>query len=288
MRVLVTAAHGNQGKLLIPMLARAGVSVRALHVSPKSAAPLKALGAAEVITADAADPRVLMDAMRGVDAVYYIGPNAHAREREMGISAVDAAAAVGLKHFVYASVMHPQLTGIEMHRHKLAVENHLLESGLNTTILHPAHFMQTLQVRHAIDTGVFLLTWSLERRQSLIDCIDIAEVASKVLREGEDHFGATYELSGADYVTAHEIAEVIARVAGRPVKAQEATTEEVVVKLFPGIVKDAEFRRRIAMFDAVARWYSAHDFRGNPKVATLLLGRAPRPLTEHVRAIAGR
>lgn len=284
MRVLVTAAHGNQGKLLIPMLARAGLTVRALHVSPKSAAPLKALGASEVITADATDRAVLDQAMQGVDAVYYVGPNAHAREREMGLAAVEAAVAAGIKHFVYSSVMHPQLTGIEMHRHKLAVENHLLESGLNYTILHPAHFMQTLQVKHAIATGTFLLTWSLERRQSLIDCADIAAVAAKVVQEGAAHYGATYELSAADCVTAHEIAAVIARVADRPVTAQEATTEEVVVKLFPGIVKDAEFRRRIAMFDTVAAWYSAHDFVGNPRVATLLLGRPPRSLEEHVRA----
>lgn len=286
MRVLVTAAHGNQGRLLIPLLAKAGITVRALHVSPRSAAPIKALGAAEVITADAADRAVLDRAMKGIDAVYYIGPNAHAREREMGIAAVDAAVAAGVPHFVYSSVMHPQLTGIEMHRHKLAVEDHLLESGLNYTILHPAHFMQTLQIKHAIDTGTFLLTWSLERRQSLIDCADIAEVAVKVLREGATHFGATYELSAAGCVTAHEIADTIAKVAGRPIRSEQATTEEVVVKLFPGIVKDAEFRRRIAMFDSVAAWYSAHDFVGNPRVATMLLGRAPRSLADYIARVA--
>jgi uncharacterized protein YbjT (DUF2867 family) len=286
MRVLVTAAHGNQGRLLVPLLAREGVAVRALHASTKSAAPLKALGAAEVITADAAERLVLDRAMNGIDAVYYVGPNAHAREREMGIAAVDAAVAAAVGHFVYSSVLHPQLSAIEMHRHKLAVEEHLLESGLNTTILHPAHYMQTLQVRHAIETGVFLLTWSLDLRQSLIDCADIADVAAKVLREGAAHFGATYELSGADYVTAHEIASTIAAVAGRPVRAEEVTTEQVVVKLFPGIVRDAEFARRIAMFDSVGRWYSAHAFRGNPRVATWLLGRAPRSLADYVTRVA--
>jgi uncharacterized protein YbjT (DUF2867 family) len=50
--ILVTAANGNQGKLLIPQLLAAGAAVRACVRSEQSGEALQAAGVAEVVVGD--------------------------------------------------------------------------------------------------------------------------------------------------------------------------------------------------------------------------------------------
>src|SRR6266446_1888207 len=53
-KILVTAAGGNQGKILIPKLAKAGFTVRAMRRS-KGADELLAIGASDVVIGDASN-----------------------------------------------------------------------------------------------------------------------------------------------------------------------------------------------------------------------------------------
>ena len=74
-------------------------------------------------------------------------------------------------------------------------EEHLLSSGLEFTIFRPANYMLPLKLRPVFEQGVFELSWSLERRQSLVDLGDVADVACVTLIDSEHHAGATYELA---------------------------------------------------------------------------------------------
>ena len=103
MSVLVTAAHGNQGRLLIPKLIAAGVRVRACVRSEASAHMLLDGGVADVVVGDLTEPGVLARALDGVDKVYYVGPALHPGERATGFAAIDAARAAGVKHFVFTA-----------------------------------------------------------------------------------------------------------------------------------------------------------------------------------------
>lgn len=280
MKALITAAHGNQGKLLLPMLTRVNMRVRALAAKASTRDPLIALGADEVMIADIADPSVLKAAVAGVDAVYHICPNAHPREQQLGFDIVDAAKAAGVTHFVYSSVLHPEITTLKQHLYKREVEQHLIESGLPYTILRPAHYMQTLQYRYAKETGEFRLTWSLERRQALVDCMDVAAVAAKVLQERAAHLYATYELCNGECLTGAEIRDAMAEVAGRAMTMREVQPGEVIRTLFNDVDADKLFDARVKHFGVVADWYSAHDFMGNATVLTRLLGRKPITLRQ--------
>ena len=64
--ILVTAANGNQGRLLVPKLLAAGLPVRACVRSQASAGHLRALGVHEVVVGDISEPAVLATAIRGV------------------------------------------------------------------------------------------------------------------------------------------------------------------------------------------------------------------------------
>lgn len=192
--ILVTAGYGNQGRLLIPKLLAKGLQVRASVQSQGSADRLRAWGVQEVVVSDISESLVADSAVRGVEKVYHVGPTLQPHERQMGLGLIDAAREAGVQHFVFSSVLHAITTDLLQHEIKSDVEEHLLSSGLRFTILQPSNYMLPLKLRPVFDRGVFELSWSLERRQSLVDLDGVAEVAAMVLRDSRHHDGATYEL----------------------------------------------------------------------------------------------
>ena len=291
--ILVTAAYGNQGQRLIPLLARAGKQVRAMRAAG-SLDELRALGASEAMHGDASDPATLARAMEGIETVYHIGPALHPREREMGLAVVEAAEAAGVRHLVFSSVLHAIENALIQHRAKLAIERRIIISRLNWTILQPTNYMMPAWTYPVFDTGVFRLWWSLDRRQSLIVLDDFAEVAAKVICEGEKHYGATYELCSADCLTAHEIADRFTRVAGRRITAEEVPADEFMVKYrrHPAVqsaaaagkaVRADDFPYEFEVFRAIGKHYGEHDFVGNANVMRWLLGREPTSVESYIQ-----
>ena len=280
--ILVTAANGNQGRWLVPRLLAAGLPLRACVRSQASAEALRAKGVSDVVVGDVTEPDVLARAMEGAQTVYHIGPTLNPKERELGFAAVDAARAAGVRHFVFSSVLHAILTDLVQHQIKRDIEEYLLSSGLEFTILQPTNFMVPMRLRPAFEHGVFRLTWTLERHQSLVDVSDVAEVAATVLIEGERHFGATYELASPGRYTAHDLAGIIAGVVGRDVRA-ERIEPEVFIKQYLRIENLDERPYEVAAARAIGSRYSRHDFVGNPNVLTWLLGRAPTSFEDFVR-----
>ena len=291
--ILVTAAFGNQGQRLIPLLSRAGRDVRAMRASG-DLDQLLALGAKEAIHGDASDPQTLKQALEGVDTVYHIGPALHPRERDMGIAVVNAAEEAGVNHLVFSSVLHAIEPALIQHRAKLAIEQRIINSNVNWTILQPTNYLMPAWTIPVFDSGVFRLWWSLDRRQSLIVLDDFAEVAAKVICEGSPHFGATYELSSADCLTGHEIAEIFTSVTGRETFAEEVPADEFLVKYrkHPGVnsiatpgqpISADDFPYEFEVFRAIGKHYGEYDFVGNPNVMRWLLGREPTSVENYLR-----
>jgi uncharacterized protein YbjT (DUF2867 family) len=270
----VTAAHGNQGKFLIPRLLAEGRAFRACVRSEESARALRAAGVTDIVTGDLADPDVLTRAMRGVEQVYYIGPALHPREREMGLAAVDAARAAGVRQFVFSSVLHAIITDLVQHEIKRDIEEHLISSAMEFTILQPANYMLRHRLKRAFAEGVFALSWALDRYQSMVDLGDVTEVAAAVLAESDRHAGATYELVAPGRYTAHDLAKIISTVTGREVVAEEIDSE-AFLKASLGADSATQFPYQARLLRAISARYSSHDFVGNPNVLTWLLGREP-------------
>ena len=280
--ILVTAASGNQGRHLIPKLVAAGLPVRACVRSEESAAQLRAAGVGEVLVGDLGDHRVREEAVHGVDSVYHVGPTVHPQERDMGCGMVDAAQDAGVGHFVFSSVLHAITTDLVQHEIKRDVEEHLLSSGLEFTILQPANYMLPLKLKPAFERGVFELSWSLTRRQSLVDLADVADVALQVLTSPQAHTGATYELAGPGRFTAHELGAIIAAVLGRDIQVREIDADSYLAAWF-GDADPASFPHQARVLRAITARYSSHDFVGNPNVLRWLLGRPPTTFEQFVR-----
>jgi uncharacterized protein YbjT (DUF2867 family) len=281
--LLVTAAHGNQGKLLIPRLVAAGVAFRACVRSEESARSLRAAGVTDIVVGDLSDPDVLGKAMQGVEKVYYVGPALHPRERDMGFAAVNTARAAGVRHFVFSSVLHAIITDLVQHEIKRDVEEYLISSGLEFTILQPANYMLDHRLKPAFAHGVFRLSWALDRYQSMVDLGDMTEVAAAVLAESDRHAGATYELVAPGRYTAHDLAKIISGVAGRDVIAEEIDSE-AFLNASLGADSPTQFPYQARLLRAISKRYSSHDFIGNPNVLRWLLGREPTTFEQFVQS----
>lgn len=280
--ILVTAAYGNQGKLLVPKLVAAGLEVRAAVQSERSADRLRAAGVHDVVVGDLSEPAVLRQAIRGVQKVYHVGPTLHPRERQMGLAVIDAARTEGVEHFVLSSVLHSIVTDLVQHEIKRDLEEHLLAAGLEFTILQPSNYMLPLKLQPPFTRGVFELSWSLERRQSLVDLDDVTDVAVMTLTNSARHAAATYELVAPGRFTAFELGAIIARVLDRSIAVREIDSD-TYAKAWLGDRDPADSPHQLAVLRSISTRYSAHDFIGNPNVLTWLLQREPTSYEQFVR-----
>ncbi len=219
--------------------------------------------------------------MAGVEKVYYVGPTLHPGEREMGLAAVDAARAAGVKHFVFSSVLHAITTDLIQHEIKRDIEEHLLSSGLEFTILQPSNYMLPHRLKPAFEQGIFRLSWSLEKRQSLVSLDDVTTVAAAVLADTGRHAGATYELVAPGRYTAHDLGRIIAGVIGSNIAVEQISCDDFLTALY-GNVEAFPYQARLMR--AISARYSSHDFIGNPNVLTWLLGRPPTTYAQFVQS----
>ncbi len=116
--ILITGATGKTGQAVIDALAvRGGHRLRAL-VQPgrqSSAAAIKISAQAEIMVGDLLNADTLAAAFSGVQALYHICPNVHPQEVAIGQNVIGAARAARVTHFVYHSVLQPQVEAMPHH-----------------------------------------------------------------------------------------------------------------------------------------------------------------------------
>ncbi len=277
--ILITGAAGKTGRAVIRALTVQEHTIRALVYRKEQVTPLTQLGVQNVVVGDMRVQAVVDRAFEGVRAVYHIAPNMHSEEIAIGKLAINTARAVGLEHFVYHSVLHPQIECMPHHWQKLRVEERLLESGLSYTILQPAAYMQNVQAHwnDIVTKGLYRVPYSAETRLSMVDLQDVAEVASKVLTES-GHEGATYQLCGPEVLSQTETAEVLAHQLERPVRV-EVVPREMWHEQAQTSGLDVH---RIATLIKMFEYYEQNGFCGNSGVLQWLLGRKPTTFAEYV------
>lgn len=269
---LVTGAAGKTGQAVIAALLARGAPVRALVHRAENGATLAAQGVREVVVGDLQSPAEMARACEGIEGLYLICPNVHPAEEEMGRVAIGAARAAGVAHLVYHSVFHPAIEEMPHHWQKMRVEAHLYRSGLPCTILQPAPYLQNLLGYRAeiLQAGRLSIPYAPERKMSYVDLGDVAEVASRVLTE-RGHEGASYGLSGGDWLSMAEIAARVGTRLGTPVEAVRQPLETWTTRARAQGMGDYAVETLASMF----RYYDRYGYRGNPRVLTALLGRAP-------------
>ncbi len=293
MTILITGAAGKTGKAVLRALTREGRSVKALVFRSEQIQEVEELGADDVLVGDMRDLDILKRAMQGVHSVYHICPNVNPDEIAIGQKIIDVAVAAGINHFVYHSVLHPQVEAMPHHWKKMRVEERLFESGLPYTILQPAAYMQNILANWETisKTGKYTVPYAVESRISMVDLEDVALAAAMVLLESgpnEDrpsHIGATYELVGTPALTQTEVAEILAQQLGRPVIAERQPVDAWEQSARASGMGDYQVNTLVKMFD----YYEKYGFSGDSHVLSWLLNRPATSLNAFVvRAIKDR
>jgi uncharacterized protein YbjT (DUF2867 family) len=278
--ILITGAGGKTGQALLRRLVKRGERVRTFVRTSEQGARLVQAGTAEAVTGDICREEDLRRAFQGVQAVYHIAPNMNPDELLIGKLALQAARAAGVLHFVYHSVLHPQVESMPHHWQKMRVEEQVFESGLDFTILQPAAYMQNVLAQwDSIATrGIYPVPYGVDSRLGMVDLEDVAEAASIVLCEG-GHRGAIYELAGPEALTQREAAEVFGRVLGREVRAEVVPLDEWEERARRSGMGEYAVETLLKMF----RYYDRYGLWGNPKALTGLLGREPVRFEDFLR-----
>jgi len=284
--IAVTGAGGKTGQAVIRALVSRGRSVRALVHRPDQAAGVAALappGASQAVAGDVRDAGVLQQFLDGARSVYHICPNMHPDELSIGQTVIASARRAGVEHLVYHSVLHPQVEAMPHHWQKMRVEEQLFASGLTCTILQPAAYMQNILAHwdRMVNEGLYPVPYAVETRLGMVDLEDVAQAAATVLCEA-GHEGAVYELAGGEVLTQNEIAAIVARQIGRPVRAQAVPRETWAGQARAAGLGDYQVGSLLQMF----AYYERHGFGGNPQVLHWLLGRAPATMAEFVARTA--
>lgn len=106
LRILVTGATGYIGGRLVPRLLAQGHAVRCVARNPDRLASHPWRGV-EIVAGDLADPAETLEALRGIDVVYYLvhsmaaGSRFWESDRRMALAFGEAAAAAGVRRIIY-------------------------------------------------------------------------------------------------------------------------------------------------------------------------------------------
>ena len=280
--ILVTGAGGKTGRAVIAALTARGAAVHAcLHRAGHEAALFAAAGV-RVSVGDLEDAEALAQAAAGAGKIYHICPNVSPAEVAIGRNVIEAAQGSGVGHVVYHSVLHPQIEAMPHHWDKLRVEELLLASGLDVTILQPTAYMQNILGgwTRIVEAGSWRFPYPAATRLSLVDLDDVAEAAAMVLTT-PGHEGATYELAGTPPLDQHEVAAALSEALGRPVRAEPQSLDDWEAQARAAGIGDHQRDTLAKMF----RHYAQHGLAGNPHVLGWLLGRPPTTLPEFARRV---
>lgn len=270
--ILVTGAGGKTGKAIMKRLAAGHEPVRALAFHRDQTAELTELGASEIVVGDMRDRDFMHSVLTGVRAVYHICPNVNPDEVVMAENALAAAHVAGVEHFVYHSVLHPQVEAMPHHWLKMRVEERLFTAGIPFTILQPAPYMQNVLAywEAIVHQGEYMLPYSPAAPLSMVDLGDVAAAAARVLTE-PGHAGAIYELAGPEALSTYEVAQILSRVVGREVRAGQIELGEWERRARGSQMGAYAVETLLAMF----KYYDRYGLVGNSHVLEWLLGRPP-------------
>lgn len=275
MTILITGAAGRTSGFVLNALLQSGHSDLRLFVRSDSAiqklqSRYPQLPRSAFAVGDYLEASTLSPALQGIDVVFHNAPAFHPNEMAMGVALVEAAKQAGVQHFVYCSVLFPILTKMLHHKVKRDVEEYLIESGLNYTILEPTSFMQNVDVEAVRKSSTLRATYSLNTLQGYLDLQDLAAVARTVLLDPAPHNRARYELVGQN-CTFEDLARILSAHLGHEVTVKRINREDVVTGMH--VVTQGDYA--VETLDRMLYYYDRRGIPGNNNVLRWLLGRAP-------------
>ncbi len=279
--ILITGASGQVGCAVIQALHQKNIPIRAFIHNRKNKEKVIKAGASEVFIGDMNNQNDLKDAMIGIDTVYFICPAANPDEDKMGEKIINLAKEEDELYFIYHSVLHSILEDMPHHQKKLRVEQLLVDSGLNYTIIQPAVFMHMLKpaIQSVKNGGPLVQKFytSNDTRMNFVDVNDMAEAVATIIST-HDYINTTLELCGGKNYSPDDLMNTFSEAFKRDVLMQYIP-DDVFLKQATLDKNSYPAETLLTMF----KHYNRHSFCGNSFTISNILGRKPTSLLDFIK-----
>jgi uncharacterized protein YbjT (DUF2867 family) len=288
--ILVTGVSGALGGLVRDRLAAAAALPDGPEVVAGTRSPLPGSGARRI---DFDDPASLADGFAGVDVLLFV--SAGYAEDDVVLTrhgaVVDAAVAAGVRHVIYTSLSGSgeRLTIAVPHRW---TEERLAAAPFATTVLRNGLYAEVpaglalAGAGPAAETGVFSAPFG-DGRISVVAREDLADIAARVALEAHAdldaglpgrHTGRVYELEGVVSLHGDDIADVLTRALGRPVRYESAPLGATRAALSESGLLPYQVGHTVSLFSNLKAGWLAADADASDLPG--LLTAPPRPVGE--------
>ena len=262
--VTVFGARGRQGEAQVRQLLAAGHEVRAVSRDPD---PFRGqdYDGVEVVSANIRDEASLARAMEGTDAAFYTHPLRAREDRIAAVASVGRAAkAAGIRRLVWnTSMWIPDRAG-EAHPSYAAntrAINALWATGAPATVFGPVLFMDNLLTNWAfpfiVGEGRYVYPHNPELASNWISLDDVAKFMIAAL-DRPDLEGAWLNIGGPERLKPPQVAEILTRAVGRPVR-YDPCTPKAFGKLLSDAFGDMDERERAVMEPAMESFYTFNN-----------------------------
>lgn len=279
--IVITAASGRLGKAVAGELA-SYVPAGQIRLAARSLDKLddyKKRGF-DVVKGDYDNPGTLEKAFEGADAVLLIssfGPNDLRIKHHA--SAIDAAKKAGVRHVVYTSTVNPHPSRFIWAGAHKDTEAYLKESGLAHTILRDNPYAANMDnvLAHALDKGTLSFP-GVDAKVAYVTHKDIALAAAKVLTASNPGT-QTFELTGSEALTGHEIADILSRETGKDIVCKDASSDD-----FAAMFRSLGFPDFVV--DGLVSFYEASQAGEYAKVSgdiEAITGKSPSSMASYVK-----
>lgn len=215
--ILFTGLTGKVGAAIVELLPEFGVQARGLVRDRGKAAALEAAGV-EVALGDLGDAAAVGAALEGCEKAFLLMANGP-RQLELELGFIEAAQRAGLGRLVKMSANGADsASAAVLKRFHGDAEERLRASGLPYTVIRPNFFMQNLLWMAAEIAARDSFSMPMGKgRVGIIDVRDVARFVLTVLTQ-PGHENKTYEITGPELVSFHDIARQLSAATGRTIR----------------------------------------------------------------------
>ncbi|MGR0319387.1 SDR family oxidoreductase [Agromyces sp. ZXT2-3] len=281
MTILVTAASGHLGRLVVEALLERGAATADVIAGARDTAKIADLAARGIRTVelDYARPETIAPALEGVDAVLLVSGTAFGERVAQHRNVIEAAKAAGIGKLAYTSGPKAATSELALMAEHRGTEEVITEVGVPAVILRNNWYTENYaqDVAVAASTGVIAAATGSGRVASAARR-DYAEAAAVVLLE-DGHVGEVYELGGDAPWSFAELAAAASEVLERDVAFVDQAPAERIASLVAAGLDEGTAGFVASIDEGIARG----DLAGSDDTLARLIGRPTTPLVDALR-----
>lgn len=269
MKIAVTTPTGHVGSRVVRLLIQAGIRPTLLARNP-ARLDRATSEYAEVIEADPADARAVVQATQGSDALFLVHPRTVDPTADpvtwyalLGANAARAVTENGIGRTVFLSSIGAELCSGAGEIDGLArTEEQLAATGASVLLLRCGYFFTNLLGElDSIREGVLRAPMALDCAQPWVDPRDIGEVAAARLLADDWSGRHVQAVHGPEDLTLSRVAEIISQAIGHRVRAETIAEESLRSSLRSAGFGDRQVEGIVGMSAVMREDFVAEDKR---------------------------